>query len=217
MREVRVSGRTRRRNIPSVRRERRPLNINSRMLLWTAVLAAFLPAAPLPRTVAIGSTRPTPRASAVAMGEPAVVVGGGVSGLSTALELAQRGWDVTVLSRRRDEAASLAAGGMLAPQSERLGGGDDGEGRLLQLALAARDYFPAWVKGLEEAAGTDVGLCASGGFLAPAFADDAVHRWTPPPEAGTSVWLDRIAARAMEPLLSDECVGGWWYPQVREA
>ena len=27
------------------------------------------------------------------------------------------------------------------------------------------------------------------------------------------MWLDAEAARALEPLLSPEAVGGWWYPQ----
>ena len=69
------------------------------------------------------------RAAAIAMAanEPAVIVGGGVSGLCCALELAGRGYEVTVLSRKKEEAASLAAGGMVAPQSERLTGAD-GEG-----------------------------------------------------------------------------------------
>ena len=138
--------------------------------------------------------------------KPAVVVGGGVSGLSCALELAQRGWDVTVLSRRAAESASVAAGGMLAPQSERLSGGTTGEGALLDLALAARDYFPGWAASLEQLSGVDIGLCASGGFFAPAMAGDAVHQWTPPARAGKAVWLDSEAAHATEPLLSDD-----WY------
>lgn len=155
---------------------------------------------------------PSAVTASAASAPPAVVIGGGVSGLCVALELSRRGYEVTVVSRRREEAASLAAGGMLAPQSERLGG-EYGEGRLLDLALAARDYFPHWVRALEQAAGADVGLCASGGFVAPAFTNDAVHRWTPPPRAGKAVWLDQSTLRATEPLISPEAVGGWWYPQ----
>ncbi|KOO31024.1 glycine oxidase [Chrysochromulina tobinii] len=98
---------------------------------------------------------------------------------------------------------------MLAPQSERL----DGDSPLLGLAVAARDYYPGWVRELEAASGVDVGLCASGGFLAPAMDGDVVHRWRPPAAGGTSLWLDRPAAAAMEPLLAPEAVGGWWFPQ----
>ena len=146
---------------------------------------------------------------AVGASPPAVIVGGGIAGLSTALELAGRGFEVTVLSRDASAAATYAAGGMLAPQSERL----DGDSPLLGLAVAARDYYPGWVRSLEAASGVDVGLCASGGFLAPAMEGDAVHRWRPPAAGGTSLWLDRPAAAAMEPLLAPEAVGGWWFPQ----
>jgi hypothetical protein len=134
---------------------------------------------------------------AVGAAPPAVIVGGGIAGLSTALELAGRGFEVTVLSRDASAAATYAAGGMLAPQSERL----DGDSPLLGLAVAARDYYPGWVRELEAASGVDVGLCASGGFLAPAMDGDVVHRWRPPAAGGTSLWLDRPAAAAMEPLL----------------
>jgi thiazole synthase len=146
---------------------------------------------------------------AVGAAPPAVIVGGGIAGLSTALELAGRGFEVTVLSRDASAAATYAAGGMLAPQSERL----DGDSPLLGLAVAARDYYPGWVRSLEAASGVDVGLCASGGFLAPAMDGDVVHRWRPPAAGGTSLWLDRPAAAAMEPLLAPEAVGGWWFPQ----
>eukprot|EP00900_Chrysochromulina_parva_P004660 jgi/Chrpa1/14195/Chrysochromulina_OHIO_Genome00022321-RA len=146
---------------------------------------------------------------AVGAAPPAVIVGGGIAGLSTALELAGRGFEVTVLSRDASAAATYAAGGMLAPQSERL----DGDSPLLGLAVAARDYYPGWVRELEAASGVDVGLCASGGFLAPAMDGDVVHRWRPPAAGGTSLWLDRPAAAAMEPLLAPEAVGGWWFPQ----
>ena len=84
------------------------------------------------------------------------------------------------------------------------GSGEGGEGRLLSLAIAARGYFPAWARSLEAASGVDIGLCASGGFFAPAFEGDAVHRWRPPASGGASAWLDRTAAAAMEPLLSPE-------------
>ena len=55
-----------------------------------------------------------------------VVVGGGISGLATALELARRGRSVRVVSRDLAKSATLAAGGMLAPQAERL---DEGPSR----------------------------------------------------------------------------------------
>ena len=66
------------------------------------------------------------------MTKTALVVGGGTSGLSCALELAERSWQVSVLSRNAYEGSTLAAGGMLAPQAERLE-----EGPMLELCLRA--------------------------------------------------------------------------------
>ncbi|QNI65324.1 glycine oxidase [Synechococcus sp. A15-44] len=51
-----------------------------------------------------------------------LILGGGLMGLSIAHQLARRGRDVTVLSRRRSEAAGFVAAGMLAPHAEGLGG-----------------------------------------------------------------------------------------------
>ncbi|KAL1521626.1 hypothetical protein AB1Y20_021284 [Prymnesium parvum] len=152
------------------------------------------------------------RRAPVLMRAPAVVVGGGMAGLCTALELAQRGWEVKVLSRSCSEAATLTAGGMLAPQSERIGT-EGRDGSLLKLALEARDYFPQWAARLESTAQMPTGLRAVGGFISPAFADDSVHRWKPPEAAGEAIWLSSEEVHSMEPLLSDEVCGGWWYPQ----
>jgi len=149
-------------------------------------------------------------AASVAAGEAgvrtALIVGGGAAGLSCALEFAERGWSVSVLSRDASEGATLAAGGMLAPQAERLE-----EGPLLDLCLRSRAHFGPWLRRLEALSGVDVGLCSRGGFIAPAFERDAVVKWTPPRSAGPAVWLGPDAVRDLEPSLSAEAVGGWWY------
>ena len=148
-----------------------------------------------------------------------VVIGGGVAGLTTALEAARRGSGrVVVLSRDVTEAASNAAGGMIAPQSERLGNGPN-----LELALEARAVWMDWLGELEvlvragggAPSGPEevAGLVVAGGFIAPAFAGDAVEAWRPPPDAGAAHWLDAAAVRQFEPSLSDEVVGGWWFPE----
>lgn len=146
-----------------------------------------------------------------------IVVGGGLAGLSTALELARAGRHVTVLRRSKAEASSYAAGGMLAPQAERLD-----SGAYLDLCLSSRAMYSEWVATIESLAGLgavpgtkspDTGFWSAGGFLSPAFEGDAVHTWTPPAGAGQAHWLDSQQLLEMEPLISPECVGGWWYPQ----
>ena len=54
--------------------------------------------------------------------EQVLILGGGLMGLAIAHQLARRGIGVTVLSRRRSEAAGFVAAGMLAPHAEGLSG-----------------------------------------------------------------------------------------------
>lgn len=148
----------------------------------------------------IGSTSPDVRIQ-----KDVVVIGGGLAGLSTALELAKRGRQVTVVSRNRAEAAAEAAGGMIAPQAERLESGP-----YLDLCLSSRAMYAEWVRSIEAIAGTGAGkgkekgkggenaethFWSSGGFMSPAFEGDAVHTWTPPSEGGQAHWIDRDQVR----------------------
>eukprot|EP00970_Alexandrium_tamarense_P000918 scaffold105_cov192-Alexandrium_tamarense.AAC.11 len=58
----------------------------------------------------------------------------------------------------------------------------------------------------------EVGFHSTGGFLAPAFAGDAVATWSPQPNSGKSYWLDEIQVRELEPMLHPDVIGGWWFP-----
>ena len=125
-----------------------------------------------------------------------VVVGGGISGLATALELARRGRSVRVVSRDLAKSATLAAGGMLAPQAERLE-----DGPLLDLCVQAREAWPQWLDTLDA---PRPALNAVGGFVSPSLtAGSSIETWRPPSSAGPSEWLDGTALRAMEPSLGD--------------
>lgn len=151
---------------------------------------------------AAGALRPAPRTSTKKL--DVLVVGGGISGLATALELARRGRSVKVVSRDLAKSATLAAGGMLAPQAERLA-----EGPLLDLCVQAREAWPAWLATLDAPRPT---LNAVGGFVSPSLTPgSSVEAWRPPGSAGPSEWLDGAALKAMEPALGD-VRGGWWYP-----
>ncbi len=87
---------------------------------------------------------------------PVVVVGGGLIGLAIAHALARRGCSVTVLSRRRNEAAGFVAAGMLAPHAEGL------DGPLLALGQASLARIPAWVAEIEADSGLRCGLRTCG-------------------------------------------------------
>ena len=133
--------------------------------------------------------------SGVNINKDVVVIGGGLAGLSTALELAKRGRQVTVLSRSRAEAAAEAAGGMIAPQAERLDSGP-----YLDLCLQSRSMYADWVSSIEAIAGlggekAETHFWSCGGIVSPAFEGDAVHVWSPPLEGGQAHWIDRDQVR----------------------
>jgi glycine oxidase len=100
-----------------------------------------------------------------------IIVGGGIMGLSIAIELRRSTeFEVLVLERSIPGAeASSAAAGMLAPQFE-----GSGPGPMLELALLSRMAWPKFAAELEERSGVDVGYLACGGMQV-AFTDDEVH------------------------------------------
>jgi len=59
----------------------------------------------------------------------------------------------------------------------------------------------------------ETGFHCTGGFLAPAFAGDAVATWSPQPNSGKAYWLDEIQVRELEPMLHPNVIGGWWFPE----
>ncbi|KAL7521966.1 hypothetical protein ACHAWX_007387 [Stephanocyclus meneghinianus] len=142
--------------------------------------------------------------------------------------------------RSKTVAGSFAAAGMLAPQSERMAAGplldvclDSREmygGWVADVERAAREACGNGLKGdsakyLWDAPGQghigrsgtmepwEVGFHSTGGFLAPAFAGDAVSTWAPQPHSGEAYWLDDVQIRELEPLLHTNVVGGWWFPE----
>ena len=88
--------------------------------------------------------------------EQVLILGGGLMGLAIAHQLARRGCSVTVLSRRRNEAAGFVAAGMLAPHAEGL------TGDLLRLGQLSLERIPRWVAQIEADSGLPCGLRATG-------------------------------------------------------
>ena len=152
------------------------------------------------------SSKPIPR--------DVVIIGGGLAGLSTAYELSIRSTrTITVLTRpaaheQEKTIASRAAAGMLAPQSERLP-----KGPLLDLCLQSRGLYSSYVTSLESLTGLSCGYRANGGFVAPAFRGDTVSTHAPPEGAGEARWLDEVQVKELEPRLSKDVIGGWWFAE----
>jgi len=145
-----------------------------------------------------------------------VVIGGGIAGLSLAYELSKKGRMVTVLSRNSEEAAAMAAAGMLAPQAERLP-----PGPYLDICVSSREMYPQWVKEIEEVVSSIEkdsrflsGYLAKGGFLSPVFPSDKDKDWHPSNSGPhTAQWLNKASILQMEPHLSQEVLGGWWFTE----
>lgn len=141
-----------------------------------------------------------------------VIVGGGVMGCATALELANRGVrDVVVLERAVPGAeASSAAAGMLAAQIESR---DDAE---LAKFVAARDAYAGWAVALREATGIDIAHRRSG-VLSLARTEADLERARRDVDAQRSAGLraelvDAARARKIEPELCEDLAGAAYYP-----
>lgn len=123
-----------------------------------------------------------------------LIIGGGIIGLAIAIELKSQGVPVTILLRDFSETATHAAAGMIAPQAEEIP-----PSPMLDLCLASRALYPDWVHKLESLTGMNAGYWACG-ILAPRY-----HH--------SEGMLDRAAVLHHQPDLSDEVVGGFWFPE----
>ncbi len=124
------------------------------------------------------------------------IVGGGIIGLATAIELRLLGAEVRVLSADFKTAAAHAAAGMLAPQAEQIP-----PGAMLDLCLASRALYPEWVEQIRSISNLDPGYWQCG-ILAPRYQD-----------LDCDVdWLDRQNMLDRQPGLNPHIAGGYWYP-----
>ncbi|MGK7892714.1 MAG: glycine oxidase ThiO [Xenococcus sp. (in: cyanobacteria)] len=135
-----------------------------------------------------------------------IVIGGGVIGLSIAIELKLRGAAVTVISRDVQQAASQAAAGMLAPMAEEIA-----DPVMLDLCLRSRWLYPEWISKLENLTGVATGYLPCG-ILAPLYGDGKTGEWRDR-ETDNKTWLDRETINFYQPGLGQDVVGGWWYPE----
>jgi glycine oxidase ThiO len=125
-----------------------------------------------------------------------IVIGGGMIGLATAIELRLLGAQVKILCRDFKAAAGHAAAGMLAPEAEQIPAG-----AMLDLCVASRALYPAWVEKIEAISGVDTGYWHCG-ILAP--------RYTNP--AQSEDWLDDQSIHQHQSGLSEAVRGGYYYP-----
>ncbi len=128
-----------------------------------------------------------------------VIIGGGVIGLATAIELKLRGVGITLLTKNRLQAASRAAAGMLAPHAERLKSPS-----LFSLCKRSLYLYQEWIDKLEDITGSKTGYHPCG-IIAPVY---EVPSKTP----YGGIWLEKEQLKEEQPGLSEKVVGAWWYP-----
>ncbi|MCC3420784.1 MAG: glycine oxidase ThiO [Microcoleus sp. PH2017_01_SCD_O_A] len=133
-----------------------------------------------------------------------LIIGGGIIGLSLAVELKLRGASVAVLTADSPQPTARAAAGMLAPQAEQIP-----PSPMLDLCLQSRALYASWVERLEEITGLKTGYWRSG-ILAPVCQNDPQQQ--PLLSNLNSHWLDRDTVRQHQFGLGEEVIGGWWYP-----
>jgi glycine oxidase ThiO len=135
-----------------------------------------------------------------------IVIGGGIIGLSIALELRWRGLQVLVLTQDHQTAAANAAAGMLAPQAEEIA-----PGALLDLCTYSRSLYADWTNKLTMATGLDTGYWECG-ILAPRYDLLAFPEGTRPTDAQIP-WLNReeLVRHLPTDNLGAEVVGGYWF------
>ena len=98
----------------------------------------------------------------------AIIVGGGVIGLSAAWQLAGSGHSVTLVDPEPGSGASGVAAGMLAPVTE----AGYGEERLVKLLVAGAQRWDEFAVALTAASGTDIGYRSCGTVVVAADGSD---------------------------------------------
>jgi glycine oxidase len=142
----------------------------------------------------------------------AIVVGGGVIGLSVARELARRGARVCLIERGELGAeASWAAAGMLAPQVEA-----DRADEFFAFAAASRDAYPDFARALWGESGVDIELDRTGTLYLTFTEEDEEEcarrfRW----QTRAGLQVERLTAgevRALEPRVSEQVRSALRFP-----
>ncbi len=145
-----------------------------------------------------------------------LIVGGGAIGLAIALELRQRGMQVTVLSQDFAAAAGHAAAGMLAPGAEKIA-----PGPMAELCLRSLALYPTWVNKLEDLSGQDSGYWPCG-ILSPTLARHSAaiaiqsaqsNLANQPLDQPSVINLGAEATHRYQPGLSSHITGACFYPE----
>lgn len=143
-----------------------------------------------------------------------IVMGGGIIGLSCALELQRRGHQPMVLETKRcGGQASGAAAGMLAPYSENVEGPDS----FFRLCLESLQLYPEWQRAVREISGESFEYTESGSLYvayheADLLALEGRLLWQRQ-YGSTGMIVEGDALYRMEPLLTGEARAALYTPE----
>ncbi|HEY1708202.1 MAG TPA: glycine oxidase ThiO [Rhizomicrobium sp.] len=138
-----------------------------------------------------------------------VIVGAGVAGLSIGWRLRQAGAEVTILERAEPgKGATWASAGMIAASAE-LGHHETAES---EFARRSSGLWPIFAAEVEQATNVDIHYGQTGSLIVARDADEAAKAQARVAHDSEVSWLDRSAARAMEPMLTGDFVGALWAP-----
>ena len=130
-----------------------------------------------------------------------IIIGGGIIGMSIAIDLKLKGISVTVCNKNLAQSASPAAAGMLAPYAERL------SGPLLDLCLKSRCAYPDWIRKIQKLTNLDLRY-ENCGALAPVYNISQNSR----SQCSKGQWLDGKSIHLHQLGLGKDVKGGWLYP-----
>ena len=134
-----------------------------------------------------------------------LIIGAGASGLSSAIEFAQRGLRVTILERGRAGGESTwAGGGILSPLLPWFY-----DGRVNRLSEYSRALIPEWIERLQAWSGEDAELLPSGMLVLPPFDLTTAANWC---EVHAWPW----ALRPCRDVLPESAEEGLWLPSVSQ-
>ena len=143
-----------------------------------------------------------PRTASSKLQNRAVIIGGGIIGLSIARRLAGKAWHVTVLEKSEPgQEASSAAAGILAPKLE-----FDPGSPLLKAGILSQGIYNEFVEELQAETGVRIDLRLNG-VIAPL---EAAGKDPSMPKGG--LLLQGREIRDLEPALAERCREALYFP-----
>ncbi|WP_026471012.1 glycine oxidase ThiO [Alkanindiges illinoisensis] len=141
-----------------------------------------------------------------------LIVGGGVIGLLSALELSQAGCDVTILDKQDfGQAASWAGGGILSPMYPWRY-----PDAVNQLARFGKFIYQQWQPLLQQATGLDIEINPSGMLILDEADFNTGLGWAThdrDPQQSAQLLSDSALSR-INPRLNPHITQGLWFPQL---